>query len=130
MSSDIFRKKSIEKIKSPDNLQEYIKVINPSLWIIFIATILLLAGAFVWGTFGKIDDKLQITAVSQNSIVTCSYNESIKTGMKAVINENEGTVSTISNNGITITFNDTIPNGVYSGYIVLGQISPISFVFN
>ena len=130
MDSNLFRKKSLKQIQSPDNLKEYIKVINPSLWIIFIAIFLLLAGAFVWGTMGKIEDKVSVTALVKNGEVLCDYNESAKEEMKAVINGINGTVSSVSTNAIKISLEEKLSDGVYMGYIVLGEISPISFVFN
>ena len=130
MSNEIFRKKSVDKMKSPENLSEYIKVINPSICIVFVAVLLLLAGAFVWASVGRVEDKLAITAVVKNGTVVCEYDNSVKTGMKAVIGNSEGTVGSVSESGITINFKNGIQDGVYSGYIVLGQISPISFVFN
>lgn len=130
MDNSIFRKKSIDKMQSPDNLKEYIKVINPSLWIVFIAVLLLLAGAFVWGYFGTIEDKMPVTAIVQNGSAICEYKENVTEGMKVSVGENEGTVSSVNSSGIKIEFENELPDGVYSAYIILGTISPISFVFN
>lgn len=130
MDEKIFRKKIVDKIKSPDNLKDYIRVINPSVWIVFIAVFLLLAGAFVWGFAGKIEDKLTVTAVSQDGKVICSYDESVKEGMEVFLNGNQGFVSSVSSSGIIIKFEDSMPDGIYSGYIVRGEISPITFVIN
>ena len=130
MSNELFREKSLEKIKSPDNLNEYIKVINPSLWIVFLAAFLLLAGAFIWGYFGQIEDKLAVAVVARDGKVTCEYNESVQVGMQAVLGGYEGKVSSVNPLEITISFDNPIPDGIYSAYIIIGTISPISFVFN
>lgn len=45
MNNSIFRQKSIDKISSPEKLDDYIKVTKPSVWITLIAIVLLLAGA-------------------------------------------------------------------------------------
>jgi len=55
MSGSVFRKKSLERISSPEQLNDYIRVSTPSLWIALIATLLLLAGAIIWGILGSID---------------------------------------------------------------------------
>ena len=34
MKKDLFRKEVVEKITSPDGLNEYVKVIKPSVWMI------------------------------------------------------------------------------------------------
>lgn len=51
----IFREKSIERVSSPEQLDDYIKVTTPSVWLILSATIALLAGMIIWGVFGKIE---------------------------------------------------------------------------
>lgn len=51
----IFRKKSLEQISTPEQLDDYIKVTKPSVWVVLIATILLIAGILVWAVFGKIE---------------------------------------------------------------------------
>ena len=51
----IFRDKSLERISAPEQLNDYIKVTKPSVWVVLIATILLIAGALVWAIFGKIE---------------------------------------------------------------------------
>ena len=55
MKTDLFRKKSIDKIQSPDELDCYLKVTNPGVWILIVAMICLLIGAIVWGIFGNMD---------------------------------------------------------------------------
>ena len=53
--AELFRKKSIEKVSTPEQLNDYIRVTTPSVWVVLIATALLLAGMLVWGVFGSID---------------------------------------------------------------------------
>lgn len=130
MDKEIFRQKSISRMQSPDNLKEYIKVISPGLWIVFIAVLLLIIGAFVWGTVGKIEDRTAFTAVVQNGEVTCDYLDSVQTGMKAVVDGHNGTVGNVTKAGVSISLEEKLSDGVYPGYVVLGEISPISFVFN
>lgn len=52
--NSIFRQKSIDKVSSPEKLDDYIKVTTPSVWIALMAMILLLVGAIVWGFFGEL----------------------------------------------------------------------------
>ncbi len=50
----IFRKKSIDRVTSPEQLDDYIKVTTPSVWLILLATVILIAGALFWAFFGTI----------------------------------------------------------------------------
>ncbi len=51
----LFRKTSLDKISTPEKIDEYIKVANPGMWIIMLAIISLLLGICVWGVFGRIE---------------------------------------------------------------------------
>ena len=54
MNNGIFRQKSIDKVSSPEKLDDYIRVTTPSVWITITAIIILLVGTIVWGTFGEL----------------------------------------------------------------------------
>ena len=50
----IFRQKSIDRISSPEQLHDYIKVSSPGAWIILVAIIIFLVGELIWGVKGSI----------------------------------------------------------------------------
>lgn len=52
--SGIFRKKSMSRVSSPEQLNDYIKVTTPSVWVVLIAIVVLLAGMLVWSIFGRV----------------------------------------------------------------------------
>lgn len=51
---DIFRKSNLERISSPEQLNDYIKIVNPSVILMIAGLIILLAGGLVWGVLGTI----------------------------------------------------------------------------
>ena len=63
MSKQLFRQKSMERITSPEQMDDYIRVSNPSVWMILAAVIVLLVGVCVWGIFGQLDTTLQTGGV-------------------------------------------------------------------
>lgn len=54
MNGTIFRKKSLERIASPDSLDDYLKVSSPSIWLIVSALAIILTVAGAWCFLGKI----------------------------------------------------------------------------
>ncbi|MCR5474430.1 MAG: hypothetical protein K6F28_04425 [Lachnospiraceae bacterium] len=50
----LFRKETLDKLQSPEQLDDYIKVTTPSMWMILTAVIILLAGIFIWAVFGTV----------------------------------------------------------------------------
>ena len=55
MEKPLFREKNINQITSPDELNDYLKVTNTSVWTILVAVILLLSGLLVWASIGHLD---------------------------------------------------------------------------
>ncbi len=53
-ASGIFREKSMERVASPETLNDYIRVTTPSVWIVLAATVLLLVGMLCWSVFGRV----------------------------------------------------------------------------
>lgn len=45
----IFRKKSLDRVSSPEQLNDYIKVATPGMWLILLAIVIFLVGMIVWG---------------------------------------------------------------------------------
>lgn len=63
----LFRKSSLERVSSPEKLNEYIKVVNPGLIIILVAILLILVGSGFWFFSGKIPKYLELEGVSVTS---------------------------------------------------------------
>ena len=52
--SGIFREKSIERVSSPEQLDDYIRVTTPSVWMTLLAILILAAGLLAWNILGKV----------------------------------------------------------------------------
>ena len=51
----VFRKKSLDRISDPEQLEDYIHVTSPSIWLVLLALVLLLVGILGWTVFGTVD---------------------------------------------------------------------------
>ena len=71
--SELFRKKSLERIQAPEELNDYIRVTTPSVWLVLLATAVLLLGMLAWSIFGTVNmnnDDGSTTSVHPISFVT------------------------------------------------------------
>lgn len=159
MEKQIFRKKSVDRVSSPEQLNDYIRVSNPSVWMTLAAIIVLLVGACVWGALGRLETKISAAALSDEGSVVCYVKESdaakILNGNTVRIGENEFTVISISGSPVAVgqggkfseyllhvgslqvgewvyevVLDGTLEDGVYSAEIVVDSVSPLSFVLN
>ena len=75
MSGQLFRKSSIERISSPEQLNEYVRVSSPGVWMVLTAVIVLLAGVGFWGVFGHLDTRIVSAGTSEAGVLTCYVRE-------------------------------------------------------
>ncbi len=157
MSEGLFRKNSLDKIASPEQVNDYIKTSNPSIWVIFAVAALLLTGVAVWGIFGTIDITVGAVAVCEDGSSVCYISESdierISDPALVRINEESYTLTDISKLPVpaeetlspygmhlasidegewvySASVDGKMKDGIYKAEIVIESISPVSLLMN
>ncbi|MCR4863010.1 MAG: hypothetical protein K5884_10440 [Ruminococcus sp.] len=135
--TQIFRKKSLESISSPEQLNDYLKVTNIGIWVLLASVILLLAGLFAWSTVGRLETTANGVAVVENGtaqiLIFDTSKGDIKSGMTVRMGDDEYTVSTVEKDdlGRSIAYAPVSESdGKYDVKIVIESIAPISFLFS
>ena len=155
----LFREKSLERISSPEDLNDYVRVANPGIWLILIATALLLMGFVVWACFAQLETTVPAIIDSQEGQVNCFVSEkymskgNISIGMKVECGENEYTIIEMDGQALearavlsdyerhlggfengewvqALQLEEAVPEGAYSANVIIDSVSPISFIFN
>ena len=98
MDHSVFRQKSMEKITSPEQMNDYIRVSNPSVWMLLAAVIVLLIGVCVWGAFGHLDTVVQTGGVCEDGRLTVYLSESdfVKLDGEAILSVGEAEYAVVS----------------------------------
>ena len=137
MDNQLFRKKSMDRISSPERLQDYMRVTTPGIWMVLGAIILLLGGLLVSSVVGKLETTVSVEAEVKDGVVTValpvSQGKDLKPGMTVRIADKETEIDYIyeSSSGETIsTAHLSLADGSYAGEIVTESVSPISFLVN
>ena len=139
MDNELFRKKSLEKVKSPENIDDFIRVSNPGVWLILISVIMLMVGMLLWGIWGHIDSTIDTTVYVEDGAVFCFVPEematSVKAGMAVTFENHEAVVCEFLEKEADdyyyiLQTEEIISNGLYDGKIVTSTTKPISFVMN
>ena len=68
---NFFRREAVEEMASPDDLDKYLRVTNPSVWIVLLAVIALLVGIVTWAAYGTINASITTNAVRVDDKVVC-----------------------------------------------------------
>ena len=151
----VFREKSLKRVSSPEELDHYLKVTNPSFWLFLAAVIALLLGVIVWGATGKIEGYVNAGCVLKDGSYECVISEDDYSritsstvlkiedeefsfsaeGMEYVAAAEEdaymiklGQIS--SDNVFRFTGKADLANGYYAGKVITESISPISFILD
>lgn len=69
--NSIFNQKATDRLRNPDDLDRYVQVTNPSVWVVLIACIALLVGLLAWGVLGSVTTNVAATGVCVNGKATC-----------------------------------------------------------
>ncbi|MBQ4248323.1 MAG: hypothetical protein II703_06990 [Ruminococcus sp.] len=133
----IFRQKSIDRISSPEQLSDYLKVTTPGIWALLAAVILLLGGLFVWSMVGDLETVADGVAVVENGtaqiMVTDTAYSEIASGMTVRIGNDEYSIATVEKDeyGRAVAFAPIDKaDGKYDVKIVTESIHPIKFLFD
>lgn len=133
----IFRKKALERITSPEQLTDYLRVTNPGIWVLFTAIIILLGGLCVWSTVGTLETLADGVAEVEHGqamiMVTANTGNEIASGMIVRIGEEEFVISSVEKDdyGRDVAFAPIAKaDGKYDVKIVTESIHPIQFLFD
>ncbi len=53
-TNELFRKTAIDNVRTPEQLNDYIKVTTSGAWLVLAAVTVLLAALLFWGFFGQV----------------------------------------------------------------------------
>ncbi len=113
MENNLFRKKSLEHISSPEQLHDYMRVTSPRLWMILSAVAALLIGFIIFACTTRMEStrklKFQCESGWIESIIPSNEMNLIKIHMPVRVSGKTGTVSDLFLNSrvqVNIQFDD------------------------
>ena len=129
----VFRKKTLDRISSPEQLTDYLRVTNPGIWVILAAVILLLAGVFTWSMVGTLETKAEVRVlVSDHTAQVIALGpETLAEGMPLRVGGQDCIIACTGADEygrLTGTAEVSLPDGTYEGSVVVEAVHPISFL--
>ena len=89
MQNKLFKKSSMERITSPEKLNDFIKVSNPSSWMILGAALAIVLGLLIWGIFGQLSESVTFNGHLKDGQLYCyatgGLEKQLQPGMEATI---------------------------------------------
>ena len=137
MRETFFREKSMERITSPETLDDCLQVTGPAVWLILAAVILLFAGMLVWSSAARIDSFVSGTAQVQDGSMYIRFDSSqaarkVESGMTVAAGETESRISSVGTDTQGELFAiapTTLKDGTYSVKVVFRRTQILSLLF-
>ena len=156
--TSLFREKNLERLESPEQLNDYLRVTSPGVWLVMATVIALLVGVCIWGYFGRIEATTVAAVVTESGKSTCLVpksavegvlkNKTVKVGGEEhelmpnvlepqVVSENTNVYVMLTGN---LSVGDIVypialaeplgTEGIVEGLLVTETMSPISLLFD
>ena len=134
----LYRKQVMDRLSSPEDLNDYLKVTNPAVWVVLAAIILIIAGALIWGSTVNINSKVTGAAeVSEGKLIVTFEDESgalnVKEGLEIKVGEVSSTITSVGRNseGKIIAMADTtLSDGSYTAEVRYRTTQLFKLIFN
>ena len=143
MQSQLFRKKSIDRIASPEQLQDYMRVTNPGVWMVLAAVIALLAGLLIASAVGTVETTLNVRGTLTEDgdeivmVLPADKKDLVKEDMVVRAGGETGHIDYVYEKDGIVTaaatlenLSEPLPVGAYDVEIVTERVKPISFLLN
>lgn len=129
----VFRRKTLDRIASPEQLTDYLRVTNPGIWVILAAVILLLAGVLAWSMVGTLETKVEVKVVvsDHTAQIISLESEPLAEGMplRVIGQEYRIAYADLDEYGRSVGIAEVnLPDGTYDGTVVTEAVHPISFL--
>lgn len=138
MEQSSFRKENTERVSSPEQLNDYLRVTSPALWIVLAAVILILAGLFVWSSLTAVESFAAGEATVRGGVLTLRFDDAekaafVEVGMNARIGDLTTPVLSVGSDEdgtpIAVAKAD-LPDGSYDASVGYRSTQIIEMLFN
>jgi hypothetical protein len=129
----VFREKTLERISSPEQLNDYLHVTNPGIWAVLTAVIILLAGVFVWSCTGTLETKSPASMVVKNHVaeIVVKDDSVLEKGMVIKEDSQEYYIASVTEDEYgrkTGIAEVNLPDGKYDAVVVTETTRPVEFL--
>ena len=134
----IFRKKTLDRVSSPEQLNDYLHVTSPTVWVVLAAVILLIAGLFVWSGVTAVESYATGSAEVRGGVLTLTFDdaekaENVEVGMTVKVGDVVAPILSVGQDeegNLLAVANVTLPDGSYEARVGYRSTHIINMLFN
>ncbi len=122
-----------KKLKSPEQLNDYLRVTSPGVWAVVVMIILMLLALLCWAGVGTLESRVPaLVSVSDGlAAVTPLGVQTVEEGMLVIIEEKEYEIRAVIKDEYDRPEGQvpvSLPNGEYEATLITERIRPLSFL--
>ena len=138
MEQPLFRKESLKRVSSPEQLSEYLHVTSPACWVVFGAAVLLIVSLLIWSSVTAVESYAAGKAEVQDGALTLTFDdakkaENIEVGMDVRVGDTLMPVMSIgqdSDGNVFAVADTNLPDGTYEARVGYKSTQIIELFFN
>ena len=138
MEQPLFRKESVERVSSPEQLSDYLHVTSPAIWVVLAAVILLLASLFVWSSVTAVESYAMGRAEVRGGVLTLTFDDAekagnVEVGMNVKVGDMVTPVLSVGTDGdgrLLAVADSNLPDGTYDARVGYRSTQIIDMLFN
>ena len=138
MSSGEKAKQGAYQLSSPEQLNDYLKVTSPKIWVLLAAVALLIAGLLLWSSFTTIESYVTGSAYAVGGELVVTFDDSAKAskvqpGMEMAVGDVKTEVLTIGTDAdgrLVASARASIPDGLYEVRVGYRTTQVLSMLLN
>ena len=128
----------VRRMSSPEQLNDYLKVTSPKIWLLLAAVALLIGGLLLWSGFTTIESYATGTARAVGGELTVTFDDAkkagkVQAGMEMTVGDVQTeilTVGTNDNDEIVASAHANIPDGLYTVRVGYKTTQVLSMLLN
>ncbi|MBE6997290.1 MAG: hypothetical protein E7427_03870 [Ruminococcaceae bacterium] len=136
--ASVYRKASVERISSPEQLNDYLRVTNLSVWIVLAAVVLLLVGTLIWASLTYIGSSVSGVAAVDDGVMTVRFDDpalekNVEAGMSVTVGDTASPIISVGHGADGRLFaqaETALANGTYEATVQYKRTQIIRLLFN
>ena len=132
-NKSVFRQETLDRISSPEQLNDYLHVTSPGIWAILTAVIVFMAGVFVWSCTGTLETKSPASMIVKDHVaeIVVKDDSVLEKGMLIREASQEFYIASVEEDeyGRKIGIAEvSLPDGKYETEVVTDTTRPVEFL--
>lgn len=138
MAQQVYSKQALDRMSSPEAMNDYLHVTKPTVWIALAAVVLILVGAIVWAGFASVNSYATGTATVSDGVMTIELDHTgfehyVDVGQKVSASGTETTVDGVNvrkDGSVIVTAHTDLSDGSYDAQVAYRETQILDILFN